>query len=84
MEVARGVEVLSYWNQEYGTEIASGAHVVHFLKMETFFPLEGIFSSPKCTLFTLSGVSLWQSFHSFPHDLVHPHMFAMSQPKLSA
>ena len=31
----------------YDTKIASGAHAVHFLKMGTFFLLEGIFSSPQ-------------------------------------
>ena len=25
----RGVEVLSYWSQEYGAKIVSGAHAVH-------------------------------------------------------
>ena len=74
------VEILSYWSQEYGAKIASGPNAVHFLKMETFFPLEGISSSPKCTLFTLSGVSVLEAFHSFPRDLAHPHTFAMSQP----
>ena len=45
----RGVKVLCYWGQECGTKIVFDAHAVHFLKMETFFPLEGISSSPKCT-----------------------------------
>ena len=49
--IGMGVEVLSYWSQEYCVKMASGAHdIIHIFKnTETSFPLEGIFSSPKCT-----------------------------------
>ena len=34
----RGVEVLSYWSQEYGAKIVFGAHAIHFLDVDFLYP----------------------------------------------
>ena len=54
-------------------KIASGAYAVHFLKMDTFFLLEGIVLSPKCTYSHCQEYLYTLAFHSFPHDLARPH-----------
>ena len=59
-----------------------------FLKLETFFLLEGIFLSPKWIYIHIvrsicvAKFRVYTRFHSFLRDLASPHTFSMSQPKL--